>query len=125
MTDLLTISERIRDDGTREAVTLEAHGGALWLRVGDDPPDALPEDGLERVMKRYGKPLSPDVELRGPRLDVGAGRELWMLRHLARYDVIAKDFLVWLAPGEEPLAELAVGVTAALVHLARAARGRR
>jgi hypothetical protein len=45
-----------------------------------------------------------------------------MLRHLGRYDVIARDFFVLLRPGAEPLAELAATIAAALTHLARASR---
>jgi hypothetical protein len=115
---VLTIGERILDDGTRELVSLEVREGALVLRVGDEPPACLPEGVLDRVMARYGKPLAPGIALDGPRLDVGQGRFLCLLRHRARYDVIAKDFLVFCAPQEEPVAELAIAVTGALVHLA-------
>lgn len=115
---MLTISERIQDDGTRETVTLDAQGGELWVRVGSGSPARLPEGALEGVMTRYGKPLAGDIRLDGPGLDVGGGGVLRLLRHLARYDVIARDYLVWSAPGREPLAELAVAVSAALVHLA-------
>lgn len=45
-----------------------------------------------------------------------------MLRHLARYDVIARDFLVYRTPNEEPITELASAVTAALMHLVGAYR---
>jgi hypothetical protein len=119
---MLTISERITEDGTREVVTLEVRDGELFLRVGGGSPAHLPEGALDRVMTRYGKPLAPEIALDGPALDVGEGRMLRLLRHRARYDVIAKDFLVWSVPGQEPLAELAIAVTAALVHLAGAAR---
>jgi len=118
---MLTIDQRIRDDGTLESVTLEVagEGEALRLRVGDAAPLCLPVEVLERVMARYGKPLAPDVRLDGPCLELGGGRRIRHLRHLARYDVIARDFLVWTSPGQEPVAELAVTVSAALVHLAR------
>jgi hypothetical protein len=116
----LTIGERILEDGSRETVTLEHADGALLLRVGGSPA-RLPEGALERVMTRYGKPLAEAIVLDGPALDVGEGRVLRLFRHRARYDVIARDFLVWSAPGQEPLAELAIAVTAALVHLAGAA----
>jgi hypothetical protein len=116
---VLTIGERIRDDGSLEQVTLEARDGALWIRVGEEPPAALPSGALEGVMRRYGKPLAPDVAVDGPRLDLGEECALVRIRHLARYDVIAKDFLVLSAPGREPLVELAVAVAGALVYLAR------
>ena len=59
------------------------------------------------------------VALDGPKIDLGGGRTLQRIRHLARYDVIARDFLVWCAPGREPLVELAVTISGALEHLAR------
>jgi hypothetical protein len=119
---VLTIGEKIRDDGSRERVTLEMEGGEVCLRVGGAAPARLPEGAIGHVMARYGKPLAEEIALVGPAFEVGDGR-LRLLRHRARYDVIARDFLVWEAPGEEPVAELAVAVTAALVHLASAFSG--
>jgi hypothetical protein len=116
----LLLDERIQDDGSLERVTLASRDGALLLQVGSATPLLLPDGALERVMARYGKPLAPDVALGGPVLDAGGGPGVRMLRHRARYDVIAKDYVVYTAPGREPVAELAVAVTAALVHLARA-----
>jgi hypothetical protein len=119
---MLTIHEWLTEDGGAETVEVGAEAGALLVRVGKEPAVALPLLALERVMERYGKPLADGVPLDGPRLDLGGGRSLCRIRHLARYDVIAKDFVVWSAPGREPLAELAVAVSGALVHLAKAAR---
>jgi hypothetical protein len=118
---MLTIDQRIRDDGTIESVTLEVRAGDLFLQVGSETATSLPVEIVEAVMTRYGKPLAPDVRLEGESLEVGGGRVLRHLRHLARYDVIARDFLVWTAPGQEPVAELAVTVAAAIVHLAQVA----
>lgn len=85
---------------------------------------ALPAGALEAVMKRFGGPLADDVSL----LEIGAleldrGR-LRHVRHLARYDVIARDFLVLEAPGQELLCALATTVAGALEHLAVANRNR-
>jgi hypothetical protein len=118
---VLIIDERIREDGARETVTLDFDHGELVLTVGTES-NGLPVDALARVMERYGRPLAPEIALTGTALNVGEGRVLRLLRHRAYYDVIARDFLVWSAPGREPLAELAVTITSALVHLARAAR---
>jgi hypothetical protein len=75
-------------------------------------------------MARYGKPLDPTLSLDGlDKLDLVDGCALYHLRHLARYDVIARDFVVWASPGHEPLAELGAAVAAALIHLAKIARG--
>ncbi len=88
---------------------------------GDDPAVRLPVLALERVMERYGKPLADGVALEGPRLELGNASALHLIRHLARYDVIARDFVVWTASGSEPVAELAVAISGALVHLAKVA----
>ena len=118
---MLTIHEWTRDDGASETVRLGEQGGAVVLSVGSAPAVALPMLALERVMERYGRPLAEGVALDGPKIDLGGGRTLQRIRHLERYDVIARDFLVWCAPGREPLVELAVTVSGALEHLARVA----
>ena len=62
------------------------------------------------------------IALDGPSVELGDAGVLYCIRHRGRYDVIARDFVVWAAPGREPVAELATSVSAALVHLAKAAR---
>ncbi len=116
----LIIDERITDSGATERVALFFRDGALVLRVGTSERAALPLGALATVMARYGKPLAPEVARGGPSIDAG-GNVVEMLRYRPRYDVIAKDYLVYSAPGREPLAALAVTVTAALLHLADAA----
>ena len=119
---MLTIHEWQTDDGTLARVLLGEANGELVVCVGDEPAVSLPMLAVQRVMERYGKPLADGVALEGPKLELGEAGTLTLIRHRARYDVIARDFLVWSAPGREPLAELAVAVSGALVHLARAAR---
>jgi hypothetical protein len=119
---MLLIHEWLGDDGTSETVTLDEADGELVVRVGPEAPVLLPILALERVMERYGKPLADGVALDGPKLELGDGRALYRIRHLGRYDVIARDFLVWTVSGRESLAELAVAISGALVHLARAVR---
>jgi hypothetical protein len=119
---MLTIHEWLGDDGASETVALDAEGGELAVRVGREAPVRLPILALERVMERYGKPLADGIAADGPKLELGDGRALCRIRHRGRYDVIARDFLVWTVPGREPLAELAVAISGALVHLANAAR---
>jgi hypothetical protein len=119
---VLTIDERVRDDGTLETIRLDRASGGLEVSVGAEPAVALTLHALERVMDRYARPLADDVRAEGPRLELDDGRALVMLRHLARYDVIARDFLVFERPGAPAVAELATSIAAPIVHLARAAR---
>lgn len=100
-------------------VVLRQEGGVLCLVTGDRA-QALPEGAVAAVMKRFGKPLDPDVELTEvDRLEID-GVALRHVRHLARYDVIARDFLVY---GEDCV--LATTAAGALAHLASVtARGR-
>lgn len=117
----LELLARHRDDGALERTHLVREPGGLSVRIEDGPALPLPDGSLEHVMHRYGRPLSEQVVADGPALDLGGGRALRRLRFRPRYDVIARDYLVLEEPGAEPLAELAVAVTAALVHLAKAA----
>jgi hypothetical protein len=118
---MLTIHEWTDEDGERQTVRLGENAGALVLCVASEAEVELPMRALERVMERYGKPLADGVAIDGPTLALGDGATLHHIRHLARYDVIARDFLVWCAPGREPLAELAVTIAGALQHLAKRA----
>ncbi len=73
------------------------------------------------VMERYGKPIDPPFPPALETLALSGGAKLVRFRHLATYDVIARDYLMYEAPQKEPVCELATAVTAALSHLARAA----
>jgi hypothetical protein len=117
---MLTIHEWLTEDGSSQTVTVGVNAGELLVRVGEEAPVSLPILALERVMERYGRPLAEGVVLDGPSLALGEGRVLHRIRHRGRYDVIARDFLVWTTAGSELLVELAVAVSGALVHLARA-----
>ena len=82
---------------------------------------AVPWAVLCAVFDRFGREKAPEVSLEGaPRLDLGGGRAVVHLRHRARYDVIARDFLVLERPERPPQVELATAIAAALVHLAEA-----
>jgi hypothetical protein len=121
----LVIHEAFDEAGGRETVRVSAEDGALVVSVGGVATH-LPMVVLERVMERYGKPLEDGIVLDGDgsaRVDLGGGNVLHRIRHRGFYDVIARDFVVWASPGREPLAELASGISAALVHFANAARG--
>ena len=117
---MLKIHEVTRADGTLAPVFLSAAGGTLSITT-DDGELPLVDGALEAVMRKLGGPLDPServVEV--GRLALDGERVLRHVRHRARYDVIARDFLAYVPPGEEALCALAVTVCAALTHLARA-----
>jgi hypothetical protein len=139
---MLKIHETTGADGALVPVYLKVEDGALWVVVGAigaaqsagaigaaqsaGAPDladayAVGTVALEAVMKRFGAPLEPAEPITTvAALDLGDGRAVRHVRHLGRYDVIARDFLVYDAPGREPLCALATTVSGALVHLGRA-----
>jgi hypothetical protein len=118
----LLIHQRTRDDGTLEDIFISRQEGALCVHIGTEEDALIPIEALIAVMRKFGKALAPEIRVAGPSLDLDEGRSLVMLRHLARYDVIARDFLVFRAPNEEPITELASAVTAGLMHLVAAYR---
>ena len=117
----LKVHETTRADGTLAPVFLVMEEGVLAI-ASDDGMFPLPGGALDAVMNRFGKPLEPSERLvHVDALDLGGGRVLRHVRHLARYDVIARDFLVYEATGSEPMCALATTVAGALEHLGRAA----
>lgn len=118
----MKIHESTRDDGTLAPVVLCAVDGALSI-VTDDGELPVVAGALEAVMKRFGAPLEPREEIvEIARLELPTdGAILRHVRHLARFDVIARDYLVYAPPEGEAICALAVTVAAALAHLARAA----
>jgi hypothetical protein len=124
---VLKIHEAASPAGDLAAVFLRrAAGGALEL-VGDGGalPLPLPPGALGAVMRRFGAPLDPTEPLTVvDALELGGGNVLRHVRHRARYDVIARDYLVLEAPDGEPLCALATAVAGALAHLGRAALAR-
>lgn len=123
----MKIHEWTRVDGTLARVVLRCDDDGLHLEVDEEEekgPESLslPPQALEAVMSRFGLPLEPGEHLSPvAELDLGDGRRLRHARHLARHDVIAKDYLVYEAPLREPSCALATTVAGALVHLGRAA----
>lgn len=116
---MLKIHETTRSDGSFEPLFLRREDDVLFV-VRKNEALPLPEGALAAVMARYGGPLADDVSLvEVDVLDLGDAR-LRHVRHLARYDVIARDFLVLEVPGEDPRCALATTVAGALEHLARA-----
>lgn len=82
----------------------------------------LPRGALGAVLARYGAPFDAAERIAAvATLELGEGERLRHVRHLAGYDVIARDYLVLDVPGRESQCALAAQVTAALLYLARAA----
>ena len=115
----------------------EPGGGSsrTWLQPGGetlrlDTSDGssvhlpLPPEAVQRVMQRYGRELSEELEAEAAASDVWVtlsdSSSLCAFRYRPRYDVIAKDYVVWRAPEQPSRIELAVTVAAALRHLAAA-----
>lgn len=115
----LLIDEHLRPDGVAVRTRLGFDGRRVTLAADDGVAGALSVAAVERVMARYGRPLDLEAaSLDGaPRLALGEGRALAMLRFRARVDADGRDYLVWEAPGREPLAALSNGVAAALRYL--------
>jgi hypothetical protein len=117
MTQRLLLHERALTNGAFERTWLELESERLFLVVEGEPKKEVPLQVVDVVMRRYGKPLDDDVSVDGPGLIIG-DRTIAMLRHRPRYDVIAKDYVVYRAADEPPVAELATAVTGALIFLA-------
>jgi hypothetical protein len=118
---MLKIHETITATGEASLVHLTVDEGALALVLDGGAPVALGEVALEAVMARFGAPLEPSEPLIAvATLELDGGRAVRHVRHLARYDVIARDFVVYDVPGRDSLCALAITVSAALAHLARA-----
>jgi hypothetical protein len=117
----LLIYEWTRETGELERMWLCDAGAALELISGSAPAAAvlaLPANAVDIVMRRYGKPLAEDLDPAEPEFRLQSGARLARFRHLARFDVIARDYLVYRSSETEALAALAAPIAAALRHLA-------
>lgn len=121
---MLTIDEHIGSAGENVATRLQVieETGAVRITIEDQIVGEIPTTAVVHVMNRYAKELAEGIVLDGPQVALAEGVALHMFRHRARYDVIARDFLVLTREGEEPIAELSTSIAAALIHLARAAQ---
>lgn len=113
---MLLLDERITADGTHARTWATTDGARLQIRDDDGTGGELSLVAVDRVMRRYGRPLDHGVALEGESLRCGVYR-LRRLRYHAAVDVEGRDYLVWEAPGAEPLACVAAMATAALRYL--------
>ena len=98
------------------------YSGAALELVNGDATFVLPAEALPAVMSRFGAPFDAEASIGVvATLELGAEQRLRHVRHLAGYDVIARDYLVYERPGQPTLCALSTPVTAALLHLGRAA----
>lgn len=116
---MLKIHEATSTGGALAAVFLRFEGGRLEI-VEEGGAWPLFDGALGEVMAHFGAPFDPaePVTLVAT-LDLGGGGTLSHVRHLAGYDVIARDYLVHAGAEREPLCALATTVAGALSHLAK------
>ena len=102
---------------------------SVYLRVADDQLEIVSDDGawtlpqgaLYAVMARFGAPFDEEAQSSlVASLHLAEAESLRHVRHLAGYDVIARDYLVYDHPNGEALCALAATVAAALLHLGKA-----
>jgi hypothetical protein len=118
----LKIHEFILPTGELASVLLCREGERLRL-VSDDGELPLPGGALRAVMLRYGAPFDEQATSQAQgTLDLPDGASLRHVRHLAGYDVIARDYLVYREPGVEAVCAMATHIAGALRHLGLAAR---
>jgi hypothetical protein len=122
---MLKIHETTTESGGLSSVFLQVDDDGTLTLVSDEEAMALPASSLDRVMARFGQPLEPSERVAEVgALDLRDGHIIRHVRHLGRYDVIARDYLIYSATGQEPLCALATTVAGALAHLGRVAAAR-
>jgi hypothetical protein len=116
----LKIDEHAHEAGTTSTFLVAGDGGALAIVI-DDESRPLPERALDAVMERYGAPFDASERVAAVgELELEDGARVRHVRHLARFDVIARDYLLYERPGRDPLCALATTVAGALDYVARA-----
>jgi hypothetical protein len=113
---VLLLDERITADGRHVRTWAASDGDRMRITDDDAAGGALSLVAVDRVMRRYGRPLEHGIALEGESLICGHYR-LRRLRYRAVVDAEGRDYLVWERPDGEPLACLAAMATAALRYL--------
>ena len=109
--------------GELSSVSLRVNEAGELAIVSEDGEWPLPGSAVRAVLARFGAPFDGEAAIRVvAELPLGSGATLRHVRHLAGYDVIARDYIVYDQRGEEPLCAMAATVAAALLHLGKAAR---
>lgn len=116
----ILIDEHLAEDGAPVRTWIEAGAGWVRIRGGDGAPMPLPAGAVAAVMNRYGRPLEDGlavVVVEELAVDSGVLRRV---QFRAAVDASARDWLVWVAPGEPavPVAALATAIATPLLHLA-------
>ena len=120
---MFKIHEYSSSAGELSAVCLSVREGVLEI-AADGEVWSLPQGVLPAVLARFGAPFDTDARIVAvASLVLPDGEVLRHVRHLAGYDVIARDYIVYESPKSETLCALAATVSAALLHLGRAAQG--
>lgn len=116
---MLKIHEFFSATGELSVVSLRVRDEQLEIVVeGEAWP--LPVAALGAVFARYGAPFDTTARVApGASFALHDGQVLRHVRHLAGYDVIARDYLVYERPDGEALCALGASVAAALLHLGR------
>ncbi|MEP7053326.1 MAG: hypothetical protein ABJB12_23385 [Pseudomonadota bacterium] len=121
---MLKINEFSSVTGVLSAVYVRVVAEQLEI-VSEEGSWPIAQDALRAVLTRFGAPFDPGARAWTIAiLDLPGGEVLRHVRHLAGYDVIARDYLVYEAPREQALCALAATVSAALLHLGKAANGK-
>ena len=117
---MFKIHEFSSADGQLSSVYLRVDEQQLEI-VSADGAWALPQGALRAVLARFGAPFDGAARISTiASLHLPGGAVLRHVRHLAGYDVIARDYIVYEEPEAEGLCALAATVAAALLHLGRA-----
>ncbi len=122
---MFKIHEFSSASGELSAVYLRVEAGQLQI-VSDDGAWSLPQGALHAILARFGAPFDAEARISViASLDLPGGEVLRHVRHLAGYDVIARDYIVYEAPPNEALCALSATVAAALLHLGKATQAKR
>ncbi|MDF3068974.1 MAG: hypothetical protein K0R38_4575 [Polyangiaceae bacterium] len=120
---MLKIHEVVLPSGELAGVYLRADDAGVVTLLSDDAELTLPQGAIRAVMLRYGAPFDSDAKSTNHgALELPEHACLRHVRHLAGYDVIARDYLVYAEPGLAPVCVMATTVAGALRHLGLAAQ---